>query len=197
MNDNGTTIIQVSHDERVAAFGRRLIEARRRLDQLRQEAREYAVMPTRQPRIFVADDQRDVVESLRLLLKGEGYAAETFGSTESLVGALRERTADAVLMDLNYTRDTTSGDEGLDAVDEDPLVRRAHANCRHDGVGHASTSPSKAMRRGAQDFVEKPWDNERLLSGAAHAESRSAARCNARARSRPRTAQLKARRTIR
>ena len=73
-------------------------------------------MPTRQPRIFVADDQRDVLESLRLLLKGEGYATETFANPESLINALRERTADAVLMDLNYTRDTTSGDEGLDAV---------------------------------------------------------------------------------
>ena len=69
-------------------------------------------MPTRQPRIFVADDQRDVVESLRLLLKGEGYAAETFANPESLVTALRERTADAVLMDLNYTRDTTAVSRG-------------------------------------------------------------------------------------
>lgn len=73
-------------------------------------------MPTRPPRIFVADDQRDVLESLRLLLKSEGYSAETLANPDVLIGALRERTADAVLMDLNYTRDTTSGDEGLDAV---------------------------------------------------------------------------------
>ena len=73
-------------------------------------------MSTRPHRIFVADDQRDVLESLRLLLKSEGYTAETFTNPEGLVSALRERTADAVLMDLNYTRDTTSGDEGLDAV---------------------------------------------------------------------------------
>ena len=73
-------------------------------------------MPSRPPRIFVADDQRDVVESLRLLLKGEGYAAETFDHPDALIAALRTRAADAVLMDLNYTRDTTSGDEGLDAV---------------------------------------------------------------------------------
>jgi len=120
-------------------------------------------MPTRQPRIFVADDQRDVVESLRLLLKGEGYAAETFGNTESLVGALRERTADAVLMDLNYTRDTTSGDEGLDAVTK---IRSfdAHTPIVLMTAWGTINLAVEGMRRGAQDFIEKPWDNERLLA---------------------------------
>jgi len=120
-------------------------------------------MPTRQPRIFVADDQRDVLESLRLLLKSEGYATETFANPESLLGALRERTADAVLMDLNYTRDTTSGDEGLDAVGK---IRAFDANTpivlmtAWGTIGLAV----EGMRRGAQDFIEKPWDNERLLT---------------------------------
>jgi DNA-binding NtrC family response regulator len=120
-------------------------------------------MPARQPRIFVADDQRDVVESLRLLLKGEGYAAETFGNTESLVGALRERTADAVLMDLNYTRDTTSGDEGLDAVTR---IRSfdAHTPIVLMTAWGTINLAVEGMRRGAQDFIEKPWDNERLLA---------------------------------
>ena len=120
-------------------------------------------MPMRQPRIFVADDQRDVVESLRLLLKGEGYAAETFGNTESLVGALRERTADAVLMDLNYTRDTTSGDEGLDAVTR---IRSfdAHTPIVLMTAWGTINLAVEGMRRGAQDFIEKPWDNERLLA---------------------------------
>jgi DNA-binding NtrC family response regulator len=120
-------------------------------------------MPSRPPRIFVADDQRDVVESLRLLLKSEGYAAETFANPESLIGALRERTADAVLMDLNYTRDTTSGDEGLDAVtrirsfdSHTPIVLMTAWGTINLAV--------EGMRRGAQDFVEKPWDNERLLA---------------------------------
>src|SRR3970040_106350 len=70
----------------------------------------------RAPRIFVADDQADVLEALRLLLKNEAYAAETFHAPDAFIGALRRRTADAVLMDLNYTRDTTSGDEGLDTI---------------------------------------------------------------------------------
>ncbi|HET7609584.1 MAG TPA: sigma-54 dependent transcriptional regulator [Gammaproteobacteria bacterium] len=120
-------------------------------------------MAPRQPRIFVADDQRDVVESLRLLLKSEGYAAETFGNTESLVGALRERTADAVLMDLNYTRDTTSGDEGLDAVTR---IRSfdAHTPIVLMTAWGTINLAVEGMRRGAQDFIEKPWDNERLLA---------------------------------
>jgi DNA-binding NtrC family response regulator len=120
-------------------------------------------MPTRPHRIFVADDQRDVLESLRLLLKSEGYTAETFTNPEGLVSALRERTADAVLMDLNYTRDTTSGDEGLDAVTR---IRSFDANTpivlmtAWGTIGLAV----EGMRRGAQDFIEKPWDNDRLLT---------------------------------
>src|SRR4029078_9342127 len=120
-------------------------------------------MPMRPPRIFVADDQAAVTESLRILLKGEGYTAETFDHPQALVGALRTRAPDAVLMDLNYTRDTTSGDEGLDtiarirAVDaHKPIVGRRPWGT----IGVAV----EAMRRGAQDFIEKPWDNERLLS---------------------------------
>jgi DNA-binding NtrC family response regulator len=120
-------------------------------------------MAPRQARIFVADDQRDVVESLRLLLKSEGYVAETFGNTESLVGALRERAADAVLMDLNYTRDTTSGDEGLDAVTR---IRSfdAHTPIVLMTAWGTINLAVEGMRRGAQDFIEKPWDNERLLA---------------------------------
>ena len=119
--------------------------------------------PTRQPRIFVADDQRDVVESLRLLLKGEGYTTETFANPESLINALRERTADAVLMDLNYTRDTTSGDEGLDAVTR---IRSfdAHTPIVLMTAWGTINLAVEGMRRGAQDFIEKPWDNERLLA---------------------------------
>src|SRR5690606_23882828 len=73
-------------------------------------------MPKPNATIFLADDQRDVLEALRLLLKGEGYATETFDDPDALIEALRGRAADAVLMDLNYTRDTTSGEEGLDAI---------------------------------------------------------------------------------
>ena len=120
-------------------------------------------MPTRQHRIFVADDQRDVLESLRLLLKSEGYATETYANPETLVAALRERTADAVLMDLNYTRDTTSGDEGLDTVSR---IRSfdAHTPIVLMTAWGTIGLAVEGMRRGAQDFIEKPWDNERLLT---------------------------------
>src|SRR5690606_23659324 len=120
-------------------------------------------MPVRSPRIFIADDQRDVLESLRLLLKGEGYAAETFDRPDTLLEALKRRSADAVLMDLNYTRDTTSGEEGLDLIarirsfdPSTPIVVMTAWGTIEIAV--------EAMRRGAQDFIEKPWENARLLT---------------------------------
>jgi DNA-binding NtrC family response regulator len=120
-------------------------------------------MPKRPPRIFVADDQRDVLEALRLLLKGEGYATEGFTHPTALIEALRRQAADVVLMDLNYTRDTTSGEEGLDAI------RRIRAFDAHLPIVVMTAWGTielaiEAMRRGAQDFVEKPWDNARLLT---------------------------------
>jgi DNA-binding NtrC family response regulator len=120
-------------------------------------------MKERAPRILVADDQRDVLEALRLLLKGEGWQADGFGHPDPLIEALRTTAADAVLMDLNYMRDTTSGQEGLEAVaqirafdQETPIV----VMTAWGTIGLAV----EAMRRGAQDFIEKPWDNARLLT---------------------------------
>jgi DNA-binding NtrC family response regulator len=120
-------------------------------------------MPKRTPRIFVADDQRDVLEALRLLLKGEGYQTESFTHPNALVEALRLQVADAVLMDLNYTRDTTSGEEGLDAIGR---IRAfdAHTPIVVMTAWGTIELAVEAMRRGAQDFIEKPWDNTRLLS---------------------------------
>jgi DNA-binding NtrC family response regulator len=118
---------------------------------------------TQVPRILIADDQRDVLEALRLLVKGEGYQADTVGSPAAALKALEQREYDAVLMDLNYARDTTSGEEGLD------LLARIHAADASLPVvvmtawGSVSLAV-EAMRRGARDFVEKPWHNERLLS---------------------------------
>ncbi len=120
-------------------------------------------MVKRAPLVFVADDQIDVTESLRLLLKGEGIETRSFSSPNALIDATRVQRADAVVLDLNYTRDTTSGDEGLDAIaglraiDADtPIVAMTAWGSIELAV--------EAMRRGAQDFIEKPWDNERLLS---------------------------------
>jgi DNA-binding NtrC family response regulator len=115
------------------------------------------------PRILVADDQRDVLEALRLLVKGEGYQADTVDSPAAALRALEQRDYDAVLIDLNYARDTTSGEEGLD------LLTRIHAADESLPVVVMTAWGSvnlavEAMRRGARDFIEKPWDNERLLT---------------------------------
>ncbi|MCC6201646.1 MAG: sigma-54-dependent Fis family transcriptional regulator [Gammaproteobacteria bacterium] len=120
-------------------------------------------MPARSPLIFLADDQADVLTSLRLLLKGEGYATETFTAPDALFEALRQRTADAVLLDLNYTRDTTSGREGLDAIGRIRDFDAATPIIAMTAWGSIELAV-EAMRRGAQDFIEKPWDNARLLA---------------------------------
>ena len=120
-------------------------------------------MPSTSPRVLIADDQRDVLEALRLLLKGEGYQVDTVDSPAAALNALEQRDYDAVLIDLNYARDTTSGEEGLD------LLRRIHAADESLPVIVMTAWGSvhlavEAMRRGARDFIEKPWDNERLLT---------------------------------
>src|SRR5450755_1458435 len=113
------------------------------------------------PQILIAGDQTDVLEALRLLLKSEGYQMEAVTSPAAVITALEARDFDVVIMDLNYTRDTTSGQEGLDllariqAIDSvlPVIVMTAWAT-----VGLAV----EAMRGGARDFVQKPWENERL-----------------------------------
>jgi DNA-binding NtrC family response regulator len=120
-------------------------------------------MSVRASRVFVADDQKDVLEAVRLLLKGEGYVTATFAHPNALIDALSRQDADAVLMDLNYTRDTTSGEEGLDAIGR---VRACDAHVPVIVMTAWGTIDIavEAMRRGAQDFIEKPWDNARLLT---------------------------------
>ncbi len=114
-------------------------------------------------RVLIADDQSDVLEALRLLLKGEGFGIESANSPAGIMAALETSDFDVVLMDLNYTRDTTSGQEGLD------LLSRIQANDASTTVVVMTAWGSvdlavEAMRRGARDFVQKPWDNARLLA---------------------------------
>jgi DNA-binding NtrC family response regulator len=118
---------------------------------------------TRAPRVLIGDDQRDVLEALRLLLKGEGLECETSSSPAGVLAALEARDYDAVLIDLNYTRDTTSGQEGLDLL---ARVREVDASLPvlvMTAWGTVDVAV-EAMRRGARDFVQKPWDNTRLLT---------------------------------
>jgi DNA-binding NtrC family response regulator len=115
------------------------------------------------PRVLIADDQREVREALRLMLKAEGFETETAASPAEILQAVTSRDFDAVLMDLNYTRDTTSGREGLELMDR---LRAVDDSLRLVVMtAWASVDVAvEAMRRGARDFVEKPWDNARLLA---------------------------------
>src|ERR1039457_821641 len=115
------------------------------------------------PRILIADDQADVLEALRLLLKGEHYQIESATSPKGIISALETRDFDVVLMDLNYTRDTTSGQEGLDLLSRIQTIDSILPVIVMTAWGTVGLAV-EAMRRGARDFIQKPWENERLLS---------------------------------
>ena len=114
-------------------------------------------------RILLADDQRDVLEALRILLKGEGYQTEAVTSLAAVFNALEKKDYALLVMDLNYTRDTTSGQEGLTAI---PKIQEIDSTLPIVVMtAWASIDLAvEAMKRGARDFVTKPWDNERLLT---------------------------------
>jgi FixJ family two-component response regulator len=114
------------------------------------------------PRALIADDQPEVLEALRLLLKGEGIHPTTVSSPAAILQALRSQHFDIVLMDLNYARDTTSGKEGLDVLTEIQELDKTLPVVVMTGWGSVDLAV-EAMRRGVQDFVQKPWENERLL----------------------------------
>jgi DNA-binding NtrC family response regulator len=119
--------------------------------------------PSADYRVLIADDQPDVLRALRLLLKGEGFDIESATSPAGVLSAIEAQDFDAVLLDLNYSRDTTSGREGLDllaTVQEldgtlPVIVMTAWASVE---------TAVEAMQRGARDYVQKPWDNARLLA---------------------------------
>ncbi len=118
---------------------------------------------TRPPRILIADDQADVLEALRLLLKPEGYDVRAASSPAGVMTALEGDDFDVVLIDLNYARDTTSGAEGLDLL---ARIRELDATLPVVLMTAWGTIELavEGMRRGARDFVQKPWDNARLLA---------------------------------
>jgi DNA-binding NtrC family response regulator len=115
------------------------------------------------PRILVADDQPDVLEALRLLLKGEGFAIETVSSPGAMLRAAESTEYDAALIDLNYTRDTTSGREGLTLLAKLQALDATLPVVVMTAWGSVE-SAVEAMRLGARDYVEKPWNNARLLA---------------------------------
>src|SRR6202007_2148646 len=117
---------------------------------------------TQLPRILIADDQPDVLEALRLLLKGHGYTTESVTSPAALIDSLSKKEFDLILMDLNYARDTTSGREGLDLLAQLQTIEGTPPIVVMTGWGSVGLAV-EAMQHGVGDFVEKPWANGRLL----------------------------------
>ena len=113
--------------------------------------------------ILVVDDQRDVREALRLLFKGERLACTVVDGPQSALDAARKQHFDAALIDLNYTRDTTSGQEGLNLLRELKKLDAELPVVVMTAWGTINVAV-EAMRHGAGDFIEKPWDNQRLIS---------------------------------
>jgi DNA-binding NtrC family response regulator len=113
--------------------------------------------------VLLADDLPDVREALRLLLKGEGFETQAVSSPAELIATLETREFDAILMDLNYARDTTSGEEGLDLLGRIQAMDSALPVIVMTAWGSVELAV-EAMRRGARDFIQKPWENARLIS---------------------------------
>jgi len=115
------------------------------------------------PRILIADDQPDLLDALKLLLKGQGIEFDAVTSPDAALNALNSRPFDLVLMDLNYTGDTTSGREGIDLLARVQAVDALLPVIVMTGWGSVDLAV-EAMRRGVRDFVQKPWDNAQLLT---------------------------------
>jgi DNA-binding NtrC family response regulator len=115
------------------------------------------------PRILIADDQADVLAALSLLLKGERYQISSASSPEGVLRSIDTHEFDVVLIDLNYARDTTSGSEGLDLLSRIRAADPTLPVVVMTAWGSVDLAV-EAMRRGARDFIQKPWDNARLLA---------------------------------
>ena len=116
-----------------------------------------------QPRILVADDQPDLIDALRLLLKPEAIHVDSVSSPEAAVSAISEGSFDLLLMDLNYSGDTTSGREGIDLLSRVQAIDRELPIVVMTGWGSVDIAV-EAMRRGVRNFVQKPWDNAQLVA---------------------------------
>ena len=121
------------------------------------------VRTERAARILAADDQEHILDALKILLRPEGYEVDTAKSPVLVRELLNSNSYDALLIDLNYTRDTTSGREGLDLLSEVVAMDGTLPVIVMTAWGSIDVAV-EAMRRGARDFIQKPWENERLLT---------------------------------
>src|SRR5262249_624425 len=115
------------------------------------------------PRTLIIDDQPDVLDALGLLLKSEGFQTEAVTTPAAVLDAIQSRHFDILLMDLNYARDTTSGQEGLDLLTHVQALDSSLPVVVMTAWGSVELAV-EAMRRGVRDFILKPWDNHRLIS---------------------------------
>jgi phosphoserine phosphatase RsbU/P len=125
--------------------------------------RDMTSMCANQPRVLIADDQSDLVDALRLLLKADGIEMEAVSSPDAALSAIAQGSFDLLLMDLNYTTDTTSGREGIDLLSRVQALDSSLPVVVMTGWGSVDIAV-EAMRRGVRDFVQKPWDNRQLLT---------------------------------
>jgi sigma-B regulation protein RsbU (phosphoserine phosphatase) len=121
-----------------------------------------SALATHIPRTLIADDQPDVLVALRLLLKNAGYQTESANSPQAVLEAVKKREFDVALIDLNYARDTTSGQEGLDLISRIQAEDKSLPIVVMTAWGTVDLAV-EAMQRGVRDFVQKPWENSRLL----------------------------------
>ena len=115
------------------------------------------------PSVLIAEDQEDVSEALRMLLKGEGWQVEVANSPRQFLGCLEKRDHDLALIDLNYSRDTTSGQEGMDLLARIQIIDTTLPVVVMTAWGSVDLAV-EALKRGAKDFIQKPWDNTRLAT---------------------------------
>src|SRR6185436_16130232 len=113
-------------------------------------------------RILIADDQADVLEALQILLKNEGFTTEVVTSPKAVVEAVEKKAYDILLIDLNYARDTTSGGEGLELLSRIQSIDSSLPVVLMTAWGSIQLAV-EAMQGGGRDFIQKPWDNDKLL----------------------------------
>lgn len=117
--------------------------------------------------VLVADDHHSVIEALRLLIEGEGYEVVAVASGEALLNELRSRRFGLAIVDLNYRSDTTSGREGLRLIESIHKVAPTLPVIAMTGWS-SPAGRAEALRRGAVEYIEKPWDNDHLLAVVTH-----------------------------
>src|SRR5215472_4746286 len=114
-------------------------------------------------RILVADDQPAILDALKMLLRSEGFQVDTVRSPQVALESVGLREYDALLLDLNYARDTTSEREGIELLEKIRAIDSQLPVIVMTAWGTIDLAV-EAVRRGARDFIQKPWDDERLVT---------------------------------